>query len=184
MRLILPIILICSSQFVFSQNRFNWNDYIPGGQVDSILLLSTNKDVPSLKEKGDENTQQDSDDLLREVLLQAGLPLNDFTHYLEIYELKKTVKDTKGIRAIINLFPKMDCEHLPSVRRCLAVYRDCAVFYRKGIPIGALKICFACTTVDASPPSRMAKCLAESDHFRTITQKWIELGQLDLAARP
>jgi hypothetical protein len=160
-KITLLFFLIFISTVAFTQH-LNWDEFFPGVQPDSILLLSTNKQSAKLHEE--------------------TFPLADFSSYMNLYELKKHIQDKKEIESIVKLFPRDTCTTYPH-SRCLPNFRDCVVFYKKGKPCSAMKICFECEAVVSTPATDNARCLADEKYLQPIREKWIAVGMYDLFKR-
>lgn len=185
---IASLFILCS--FCNGQT-IDWKKYIPAQAVDSIVFLSTNKSGPRVL------TAKDSSSLSKKELQQIAVlntkietafketrfPLNDYTAYLEVYEIKQQIHAPSEILAILELFPNVHCAELPSGGRCLPDFRDCVVFYYRCKPVYALKICFGCEFVYSTPETYEARCLAERSPLNKISTVWIKRNLIDLFER-
>jgi hypothetical protein len=182
--------IFCTAECLVAQTAFQWQTYFPGTAVDSILLLSTNK-YQSTPLTEEDSLRMSTAALNKVAVFNAKVdraftekefPLHDFSDYLTIYELKKSIKKTEEVKRIVQLFPKDTCSTYP-VSRCSPLYHDCVVFYKGGKAIAALKMCFSCFDVTSTKASYAAKCLANEEPLHKIIREWMVLGLLDLEER-
>ena len=176
---------LCRAQTV------DWKKYIPAQPVDSIVFLSTNKSGPRVL------TSKDSSSLSKKELQQIALlnrkiktafkettfPLNDYTTYLEVYEIKQQIHTQSDILAILELFPNVHCAEIPDGSRCLPDFRDAVVFFYQSKPVYALKICFGCEFIYSTPETYEARCLAERTQLNNISTVWVKRKLIDLFER-
>ncbi|MDB5256875.1 MAG: hypothetical protein JWM14_1570 [Chitinophagaceae bacterium] len=191
MKPILFFILTLLSISICQSQSTDWKKYLPAQPVDSIVFLSTNKSGPRVL------TAKDSSSLSQKELQQVAVlnekiitafkderfPMNDYSSYLEVYEIKQQVHTPKEIITILELFPNYHCAEIPSGGRCIPDYRDCVLFFYQSKPVYALKICFGCEVVDSTPETYEAKCLAERTPLNKISTEWIKRNLIDLFER-
>ncbi len=177
-------ISICQSQSI------NWNNYLPQQQIDSIVFLSTNKSGPRVLTKKDSSSMSQKELQAVEILNQKiqtcfhsnQFPTNNYSEYLEVYEIKQQVSTLKEIAPLMELFPHTKCTSLAG-DRCPPQFRDCVLFFNKGKLVYVLKICFDCDYIYSTPDTYEAKCLANIEPISKIMKEWITRGLIDLYER-
>jgi hypothetical protein len=188
------VILIFSVFFhlkLSAQDSFKWEDYLPAQQIDSIVFLAPIKKEPhilSVREKHS-MTKAESKALkrfheeIKNFHQKVYEPLTEYSEYLNIYELKKTISNINDIRDIVRLLPKDNCTLITARDKCVPVYRDCALFYAKGKIVFGIKIAFHCQYVLTTPDIQAGRCLANDEHISEIFYEWDKLGMIDDARK-
>ncbi|WP_375558858.1 hypothetical protein ACE193_14080 [Bernardetia sp. OM2101] len=172
------IFSVIFSSISYSQNSFSYQDYFPKQEVDSIEWYYGN--IPNKKDST-LNLQLDQEIYYRDEIF----PFDNLKILTESYFEKRAILiDNSDIQNLVQVFPIDSCESYPVWRCGSPIYRDILVFYRNGIPISVLKICFSCTTTCFISSDRQidknAKCLANSIPFRKIVKEWVRRGWIDL----
>jgi hypothetical protein len=177
---ILSIRLILFSSISYGQDSFSYQDYFPKQKVDSVEWYYGN-----ILSKKDSilNLQLDQEIYY----IDEIFPFKNLTILTASYFEKRAVlTDESDIRELIHVFPIDSCESYP-VWRCSRNYRDILVFYRNGIPVSVLKICFSCRTTcfvsSDGQIDRNAKCLSNPLPIKEIAKEWIRRGWIDLRER-
>ncbi len=160
--------------------------YYPGVPVDSVLVLSTTKEGPTYVSI--ESVSKKDKETLEELKIQNqkivncftldSFPLTNYQDYLEVYETKRHLGG-ESLTEFLSLFPKQACQDYP-VYRCTPQYRDVVVFFNKGKAVGAIKICFSCISMVATPYEKGSRCLANDVPFKAISSFWLTNHWIDM----
>ena len=153
------ILLIGVVHFSYAQDNFSYQDYFPKQKVDSVEWYYGN--IPNVKDSL-LNVQLDKEIYYADEVF----PFEDLTLLKASYfEKRATLADTSEIQQLVQVFPTTSCESY-TVTRCGAIYRDILVFYKNGVPISVLKICFSCKATcfvsSNGEQDKNAKCLSNS----------------------
>lgn len=174
---ILILGLISCTSVCYSQDNFAYQDYFPKQKIDSVEWYYGNI---SNKKDSILNLQLDKEIYY----VDEVFPFENITILTASYfEKRATLIDNSDIQNLIQVFPIDSCESYP-IWRCYRNYRDILVFYKDGIPISVVKICFSCqTTCFVSSDGQIdenAKCLSNPIPFKEIVKEWIRRGWIDL----
>lgn len=185
------IITIISILLIFqltlsAQDSFNWQDYLPEQKIDSVVFLSPIKTEPHILTKKESQNMTKTQlralnrfhQQVRDFHYTVNDPITEYSEYLMIYEIKKSVSNTETIKSVVKLLPKDSCKTVNG-DRCIPVYRDCALFYAKGRIVFGLKICFNCLYVRTTPDRQEGRCLGNKEHISEIFNTWDKLGLID-----
>ena len=174
-----------------AQDSFKWEDYLPEQQIDSIIFLAPVKKEPhilTVKEKqgmtkAELKALKRFHDEITKFHQRILEPITEYSEYLHIYEIKKTVSNATDIQDIVKLLPKDKCDTIAAREKCVPVYRDCSLFYSKGKIVFGIKIAFHCQYIHTTPDSQSGRCLANDKHISEIFYEWDKLGMIDAARK-
>ncbi len=167
--------------FSNAQDSFSYKDYFPKQKVDSVQWYYgaiAKEDAEKI-----DSTKPVSQNL--ELYFRNDeFPFDNPAPLLESYFEKRAVlTDVLDIQQLVQIFPTTSCESY-SVTRCGAIYRDILVFYKDGVPISVLKICFSCKAIcfvsSNGEQDKNAKCLANPLSIKEIAKEWVRRGWIDL----
>ncbi|WP_291726002.1 hypothetical protein [Bernardetia sp.] len=164
-----------------SQTNFSYQDYFPKQEIDSVEWYygAITKEAA---EKID--TTQITPSNLKVYFRNDDFPFQDATPLLKKYfEKRATITETSDIQELIKVFPSNSCEKY-AVSRCGAIYRDILVFYKNGVAVSVLKICFSCKKVcfvsRNGEQDKNAKCLSNPLSIKEIAREFVRRGWIDL----
>lgn len=182
-KLINFLILFACSFFSISYGQDNivYQDYFPKQEVDSIQWYYggiAKEDAEKI------DTTKHISQNLEMYFLNDEFPFDNPKPLLENYLEKRAVLiDASDIQKLVKVFPTNSCESY-TIARCGAIYRDILIFYKDGIAVSVLKICFSCKKIcfvsKNGEQDKNAKCLSNPIPIKEIAKEWVRRGWIDL----
>lgn len=175
------ILFIGVVRFTYGQDNFTYQDYFPKQKVDSVEWYYGG----IAKEDAEKvDTTKDVSQNLEIYFRNDEFPFDNPAPLLESYFEKRAVlTDVSDIQHLIQVFPTTSCETY-TVTRCGAVYRDILIFYKNGVVVSVLKICFSCKATcfvsSNGEQDKNAKCLSNPLSIKEIAKEWVRRGWIDL----
>lgn len=163
--------------FSYGQTNFAYQDYFPKQKVDSVQWY-----YGGITKEDAEKSVSTKD--LSHYFVNDEFPFDNPNPLLETYFEKRAVlKEDADMQKLIHVFPTTSCETY-AASRCSAIYRDILIFYKDGVAVSVLKICFSCKEVcfvsKNGEQDKNAKCLSNPLSIKEIIQEWIRRGWIDL----
>jgi hypothetical protein len=175
---VLTIGLVSFSSISYGQDDFSYKDYFPKQEVDSVEWYYGN--IPCKKDSI-LNLQLDKEIYY----VDEVFPFENLTILTASYfEKRATLIDNSDIQNLVQVFPIDSCENYAITRCGNPIYRDILIFYKNGIAVSVLKVCFSCKATcfvsknEEQDPN--AKCLSNPLSIKEIAKEWVRRGWIDL----
>lgn len=167
--------------FLYGQTIFFYQDYFPKQKVDSVEWYYGGITTEEAAKISPISTISKNASIY---FINEGFPFDNPLPLLQNYfEKRATLTDSLDIQKLMQVFPTDSCADY-SRTRCFPIYRDILVFYKNGIAVSVLKLCFSCKAAcfvsSNGEKDEKAKCLSNAPYLPTIIKEWVRRGWIDL----